>query len=630
MRPDDNFKELATGYEYASKEPDHIKGDDLPVSIIRVNEEDIIVYANSVAEKLFGVRKGKLLHKTFLQYINIDDAMTYKIARQNAIVSSTNQVCEVRLFTKSNEQIFCRIDISGSGSVLVLTDRTYKRKIENTQAFLLGSEWVVNNEDFFTSLARYLSQVLNAEYVCIDRLPNNLEAETLAIYYNNKYEDNIKYSLRDTPCGKVLGSNICCYPQSVRFLFPNDRVLQEIGAEGYAGITLHDAHGFPIGLIAVISKKTITDIRTYEMVLKQVSIRAAAELEHRIAERKIEALRKTKQAMLNSTSENEMMQKVCDVLVEDCGYTMMWIGLVNSDESKTITPKVSSGLEQGYLDTLNLTWHDNPLGQGPTGTSIRTGKPSVCRNIMTDPRFEPWRHEATKRGYASSIALPLCEGSNVFGTIAIYSSQADAFSEDEIKILVQIANDLSQGIIAIRLHKDLEKAIFELNQSNDLLEIMVDERTAALRKTNAQLEKEIVTRRINEKLLREAEEKYRTVADHTYTCESWLGTNGEFIYISPSFKTVTGYDVEEFMKDSSLYYKIAHPDDRQMVEDHFNTIIYPNDHVCKLEYRIITKSGEIKWMAHTCKPVFNADGEWIGQRGSNHDITEQKEREHHS
>lgn len=627
LKQDDFIKEISTHTDNNINQFEHVRGDDLPVAIIKVNDQDTIVYANNVTERLFGVRSGKLINKTFMQFINSDDAMTYKIARQNAIVSSANQVCEIRLFTRNNEQIFCRIDISASGSLLVLTDRTYKRKVEDTQAFLLGNEWVARGEDFFNALARYLSRVLNADYICIDRLRNNLEAETVAVFYDGKFEDNTKYSLHDTPCGKVLGSNVCCYPQSVRFLFPNDVFLQEMGAEGYAGITLHNAHGQPIGLIAVISRKPVADIRTSEMILKQVSIRAAAELEHRIAEKKFGALHKSNQAMLSSSTEIEMMKKVCDIITNDCGYSMMWIGTVNDDEKKSITPVVSAGFEKGYLEKLNLTWKDTPQGQGPTGTSIRTGKPCVCRNIMTDPSFKPWREEALKRGYASSIALPLCNGTKVFGSVAIYSPQADAFDEEDVNVLVQMANDLSQGITSIGLRTELQKAIFELNQANDLLEVIVEERTAALRQTNEKLEKEIKARKNNEKLLRKAEEKYRTVADHTYDCESWLGTNGEFIYLSPSFKTATGYEVEEFMNDSSLYYKIAHPDDRQLVEDHFNKIIYPNDHVCKLEYRIITKTGEVKWMAHTCKPVFNTDGDWIGQRGSNRDITEQKERE---
>ncbi|GEM_PF-7005245 len=613
MKPENYTSTFAA---LANTNPDLIEGNELPVPIIRVDEQDTIIFANPLAEKLLDTRKGKLLNKAFLQFVSSDDAMTYKIARQNAILSSTKQLCEVRLFTRNNEEKFCHINISGNGSILALTDRTYKRKVEDTQTFLLGNKWTAENEDFFNALAHYLSQVLKADYICIDYLHNNLEAQTISVYFDGKFEDNIKYTLRDTPCGKVLGSNICCYPQGVKFMFPKDLFLQEMNAEGYAGITLHNSHGKPIGLIAVISRKPFTDIRACEMILKQVSIRAAAELEHQITEKKFKALHKSNQAMLTSSSETEMMKKVCDIITKDCGYSMMWIGTANDDEKKSITPLVSAGFEKGYLEKLNLTWDDTKQGRGPSGCAIRTGKVSICKNTLTDPSFEPWKEEARKRGYASSIAIPLMDGPKAFGLVSIYSPQPNDFEDEDVSILVQMSNDLAQGLIALSLRNKLQKAIYELNQSNDLLEIVVEERTIALRQTNKKLQEEITVRKKNENLLRKAEEKYRIVADHTYHCESWLGTDGTFNYISPSFKEFTGYDPDEFMKDSSLYYRIAHPDDRKLVEDHFNEIIFPNNHICNLKYRIVTRDGKIKKVEHTCKPVFNEDGEWMGQRGS--------------
>jgi putative methionine-R-sulfoxide reductase with GAF domain len=74
-------------------------------------------------------------------------------------------------------------------------------------------------------------------------------------------------------------------------------------------------------------------------------------------------------------------------------------------------------------------------GRGPTGTAIRTGKVSMCRNMLTDPHFAPWREQAIKRGYASSIVLPLMADGKAFGAINIYSREPDPFTEDEVKFL---------------------------------------------------------------------------------------------------------------------------------------------------------------------------------------------------
>lgn len=69
---------------------------------------------------------------------------------------------------------------------------------------------------------------------------------------------------------------------------------------------------------------------------------------------------------------------------------------------------------------------DTAIGRGPSGTAIRTGRPSVNRNIQTDPNFKPWRAEATKRGYASSIALPLIVEKQTIGALSIYANEASS------------------------------------------------------------------------------------------------------------------------------------------------------------------------------------------------------------
>ena len=159
-----------------------------------------------------------------------------------------------------------------------MNDITERRQIENAQLFLLqcGS----SGEGFFPALARYLGLQPGMDYVCIDRLDGDLlSATTTAVYYDGDFKDNTTYALKDTPCGVVVGRQVCCFPSGVRDLFPQDAVLREIGAEGYLGATLWGSRGRPIGLIAMISRKPITNTRPLESILGLVSTRAAGELE---------------------------------------------------------------------------------------------------------------------------------------------------------------------------------------------------------------------------------------------------------------------------------------------------------------------------------------------------------------
>jgi signal transduction histidine kinase len=171
-----------------------------------------------------------------------------------------------------------------------MSDITERKLIEEAHTFLTQSGWTASGEDFFQELARYLALSLHMDYVCIDRLQGDLlAAETVAVYFDGKFEDNVAYTLKDTPCGDVVGRMICSFPRDVRNLFPRDAVLQDMLAESYVGSTLWSSQGKPIGLIALIGRKPLADPRVATSILRLVSVRAAGELERRQTE---EALRK--------------------------------------------------------------------------------------------------------------------------------------------------------------------------------------------------------------------------------------------------------------------------------------------------------------------------------------------------
>ncbi len=181
----------------------------------------------------------------------------------------------------------------------------------------------------------------------------------------------------------------------------------------------------------------------------------------------LKALSDSSQAIIRATDEPEYLNDVCRIIVEDCGYSMAWIGFAENDEKKSVRPAAYAGFEDGYLETLKLTWADTERGRGPTGTAIRTGEVVVCRNMLTDPAFAPWREQAIKRGYASSIVFPIMTAGKTFGAITIYSREADPFSEGEIKLLTELADNLAHGIEVLRLRAAQKKAEEALRESEE-------------------------------------------------------------------------------------------------------------------------------------------------------------------
>ena len=187
----------------------------------------------------------------------------------------------------------------------VIEDITERKQMQETLVFLAECGYTASGESFFQSLARYLADKLDMDFVCIDRLlGDGLQAQTVAVYCNGEFLDNIVYGLRDTPCGDVVGKSICCFPRDVRKLFPNDPALEDLRAESYAGTTLWSFDGKPVGLIAVISRKPLLNSKFVESVLQMVAVRAAGELERERAELAMRESEELHRTILNASPDD--------------------------------------------------------------------------------------------------------------------------------------------------------------------------------------------------------------------------------------------------------------------------------------------------------------------------------------
>jgi PAS domain S-box-containing protein len=180
---------------------------------------------------------------------------------------------------------------------------------------------------------------------------------------------------------------------------------------------------------------------------------------HRIEEelhsinRRLKLGHHNEQALMFAADEVSYLKQFCQIIVEECGYSLVWIGFTADDAEKSVHPMAYAGFDEEYVKSLSITWADTERGRGPSGTAIRTGKPVACHNMTTDPKFTPWREEALRRGYASSLAVPIIAEGTAFGVITIYSRDGDPFTPEEVELISRLADDVSLGIQTIRLRE---------------------------------------------------------------------------------------------------------------------------------------------------------------------------------
>ena len=135
---------------------------------------------------------------------------------------------------------------------------------------------------------------------------------------------------------------------------------------------------------------------------------------------------------------------------------------------------------------------------------------------------------------------------------------------------------------------------------------------------------DVTERKRAENSLRESEERYRIVTELTsdFIFRIIVSPGGQMVLesITQKFTDITGYSPDD-IKTPDRWQKIAHADDQQVLNDFFKAALKGQPNEGKL--RIITKSGEVKWIRIFGRPLWDEHKRHImGIIGAGKDITE--------
>lgn len=116
---------------------------------------------------------------------------------------------------------------------------------------------------------------------------------------------------------------------------------------------------------------------------------------------------------------------------------------------------------------MDIEWSADAVQNDPVYVAIRSGQTCVIRdidNVQLDPA---WRDGVAKLGCKAAVGLPIVAADEVIGGFGIYSTDATAFGENQLQMLIETVNDLGFGIGALR-------AAHHLKQNKELLRMIVD------------------------------------------------------------------------------------------------------------------------------------------------------------
>lgn len=175
--------------------------------------------------------------------------------------------------------------------------------------------------------------------------------------------------------------------------------------------------------------------------------------EGKLAEQKIQRLNRVhavlsgiNTAIVRIRDRQELFNEACRIAVDEGRFRMAWLGMLTQDR-KDIIPQAKAGYVAGYLRQPGLTFMDrNPDRMSASGTAIRTRLPCIRNNIASDRDSVPWKKEALERGYQAVAAFPLLKAGEPFGVISLYAAEPDFFDEDEIRLLIELASDISYAV----------------------------------------------------------------------------------------------------------------------------------------------------------------------------------------
>ena len=338
-----------------------------------------------------------------------------------------------------------------------------------------------------------------------------------------------------------------------------------------------------VGLLLLVTASSLAylflrrQLRLSRKLLQaEIQKREAEKLEVQVARlsRLHAALSYCNLAIVHSSTAEELLPKICHNVVSYGGLKMVWISMLDK-ATGLVHPVAASGDGIAYLENIEISTNpDLAIGCGPVGTAIREGREVWITDFQNDPKTLPWRERAAAFGWKSCAVIPLYKAEETVGSLNIYSDQYDAFGEEERKLAVQLAADLSFA---------LDRFVRE------------DER-----------------------------QTLRTAVEQSASAIVITSLSGAIEYVNPAFERISGYTSEEVIGQNPRVLKSG-----KQPESFYQVLwkTITSGRTWRGQFQNKRKDGTLYWERATISPVHNEGGEIAHFIAIKEDISHQKSLE---
>lgn len=203
-----------------------------------------------------------------------------------------------------------------------------------------------------------------------------------------------------------------------------------------------DRQAVDVSIVVSPIRNQAGDVTCGSRIMRDISLLKAREREMLRMSRLYSALSQINQAIVWSKNKDELLQKVCDVLVDFGHFRMVWVGW-NDPQTHRLYPVAVTREGRAFVEQVEVYSDDRPEGRGACGTAFRSNRPYIANCLQSDPIFQPWREKMVQAGYQACAMFPVRMHGEVCAVLSVYADQMDFFQSAEVALLEEAAGDIS-------------------------------------------------------------------------------------------------------------------------------------------------------------------------------------------